>query len=113
MFTMDNLISAFTAAWQRSFDYTGRSNRGDYWWYALANLIISVVLLILSAASDFFGWIYSIWAVATIVPSLPVTVRRLRDAGKHWAWIFIGLIPLVGSIWLIYLLVQPSAASLG
>jgi hypothetical protein len=25
MFTMDNLISAFTAAWQRSFDYTGRS----------------------------------------------------------------------------------------
>jgi uncharacterized membrane protein YhaH (DUF805 family) len=113
MFTMDNLIAAFTAAWQRSFDYTGRSKRGDYWWYALANLIISVVLLILSAFSDFFGWIYSIWAVATIVPSLAVTVRRLRDAGKHWAWIFIGLIPLVGSIWLIYLLVQPSAASLG
>ena len=113
MFTMDNLIAAFTAAWQRSFDYTGRSNRGDYWWYALANLIISVVLLILSAFSDFFGWIYSIWAVATIVPNLAVTVRRLLDAGKHWAWIFIGLIPLVGSIWLIYLLVQPSAASLG
>ncbi|MFM7454913.1 MAG: DUF805 domain-containing protein, partial [Cyanobium sp.] len=56
-----------------------------------ANLIISVVLLILSAFSDFFGLIYSIWAVATIVPSLAVTVRRLRDAGKHWAWIFIGL----------------------
>jgi uncharacterized membrane protein YhaH (DUF805 family) len=53
-----------------------------------------VVLLVLSAASDFFGWIYSIWAVATIV-SLPVTVRRLRDAGKPWAWIFIGLIPLI------------------
>jgi len=23
------LIDAFTAGWQRSFDYTGRSNRGD------------------------------------------------------------------------------------
>jgi uncharacterized membrane protein YhaH (DUF805 family) len=46
------------------------------------------------------------------VPSLPVTVRRLRDAGKPWAWIFIGLIPLVGSIWLIWLLAQPSAATL-
>jgi len=29
MFTMDNLISAFTSAWQRSFDYTGRSNQPD------------------------------------------------------------------------------------
>jgi len=112
MFTMDNLISAFSSAWQRSFDYTGRSTRGDYWWFTLANLIISVVLVVLSAASDFFSWIYSLWAVATIVPSLPVTVRRLRDAGKHWAWIFIGLIPLLGSIWLIWLLVQPSSALL-
>jgi uncharacterized membrane protein YhaH (DUF805 family) len=57
-----------------------------------------------------FGWIYSIWTVATIVPSLSLTVRRLRDAGKHWAWMFIQLIPLVGLIWIIYLLVQPSVA---
>ena len=39
---------------------------------------------------------------------LPLAIRRLRDAGKHWAWIFITLIPLIGAIWLIYLLVQPS-----
>ena len=106
--TSNKLISAFTSAWQRSFDYTGRSDRGDYWWFALANIIISVVLLIASSISTFFGWIYSIWIVATIVPSLSLTVRRLRDAGKHWAWIFIQLIPLVGLIWIIYLLVQPS-----
>jgi hypothetical protein len=29
MLTMDNLISAFTSVWQRSIDYTGRSNRGE------------------------------------------------------------------------------------
>ena len=74
----------------------------------LANIIISVVLLIASNISTFFGWIYSIWTVATIVTSLSLTVRRLRDAGKHWAWIFIQLIPLVGLIWIIYLMVQPS-----
>jgi uncharacterized membrane protein YhaH (DUF805 family) len=55
--------------------------------------LISVVLLVLGAASDFFSRIWSVWAVATIVPSLPVTVRRLRDTGKHWAGVFIGLIP--------------------
>ena len=106
--TSNKLISAFSSAWQRSFDYTGRSDRGDYWWFVLANIIISVVLLIASNISTFFGWIYSIWTVATIVPSLSLTVRRLRDAGKHWAWMFIQLIPLVGFIWIIYFLVQPS-----
>ena len=106
--TSNKLISAFSSAWQRSFDYTGRSDRGDYWWFVLANIIISVVLLIASNISTFFGWIYSIWTVATIVPSLSLIVRRLRDAGKHWAWMFIPLIPLVGFIWIIYLLVQPS-----
>jgi uncharacterized membrane protein YhaH (DUF805 family) len=108
--TSNKLISAFSSAWQRSFDYTGRSDRGAYWWFVLANVIISVVLLIASNISTFFGWIYSIWTVATIVPSLSLTVRRLRDAGKHWAWMFIQLIPLVGFIWIIYLLVQPTVA---
>ena len=108
--TSNKLINAFSSAWQRSFDYTGRSDRGAYWWFVLANVIISVVLLIASNISNFFGWIYSIWTVATIVPSLSLTVRRLRDAGKHWAWMFIQLIPLVGFIWIIYLLVQPSVA---
>ncbi|MFN7229558.1 MAG: DUF805 domain-containing protein [Synechococcaceae cyanobacterium] len=39
---------------------------------------------------------------------MSLSVRRLRDAGKHWAWLFIGLIPLVGAIWLIWLFIQPS-----
>ena len=107
---MNPLIDAFSAAWSRSFDYSGRSKRGDYWWFVLANAIISVVLLVLSQVADLFGAIYTIWAVASIVPSLSLLVRRLRDVGKGWGWIFIGLVPLIGSIWLIYLLVQPSLA---
>lgn len=107
---MEPLINAFQSAWKRSFDYTGRSNRGDYWWFALANILINFVLLGLSQFSNFIGWIYSIWIVATIVPSLSLTIRRLRDAGKHWGWFFIQLIPVIGAFWLIYLLVQPSVA---
>lgn len=109
---MQPLIDAFTSGWKRSFDYTGRSNRGDYWWFVLANLIIGVVLLIpssgTSAISNFFGTIYSLYSVATIVPGLPLAIRRLRDVGKAWPWIFLALIPIIGTIWLIVLFVQPS-----
>ena len=96
------LIEAYGAAWTRSFDYEGRSNRGDYWWFVLANLIVSVIL---AFVSDKLQGLYS---VASIVPSIPLVVRRLRDIGKPWPWIFIGLIPIIGAIWLIVLFCQPS-----
>ena len=96
------LIEAYSTAWTRSFDYEGRSNRGDYWWFVLANLIVSVIL---AFVSDKLQGLYS---VASIVPSIPLVVRRLRDIGKPWPWILIGLIPIIGAIWLIVLFCQPS-----
>jgi uncharacterized membrane protein YhaH (DUF805 family) len=42
---------------------------------------------------------------------LPLTIRRLRDAGRHWAWLFISLLPFIGGIWLLVLLVQPSVGA--
>ena len=68
-----------------------------------------MLLTLLSQFSNIFGWILSLYAPATIVPTLPLTIRRLRDAGKAWPWIFIGLVPIVGTIWIIVLLCQPSA----
>ena len=49
-----------------------------------------------------------IYAIAQIFPSLSITVRRLRDSGKEWVWIFINLVPFIGGFWFLYLLVQPS-----
>jgi uncharacterized membrane protein YhaH (DUF805 family) len=39
-----------------------------------------------------------IWALATIVPSLALTVRRLHDSNKSGWMILLGLIPFAGPI---------------
>jgi uncharacterized membrane protein YhaH (DUF805 family) len=109
---MESLISAFTSAWQKSFDYSGRSSRSDYWWFFLANVLVTAILNLLALAGSFFYNLAVLYMIAQIVPHLPLTVRRLRDAGKPWAWIFIGLIPIIGAVWMIYLLVQPSVGAL-
>jgi uncharacterized membrane protein YhaH (DUF805 family) len=44
------------------------------------------------------------------LPALAVTVRRLHDTGKSGFWIFIALIPLIGSIWLLVLLCTEGTA---
>ena len=56
----------------------------------------------------FFGLIYILYALRQVIPSLSLSIRRVRDMGKGWEWIFINFVPIVGVIWLIILLCMPT-----
>ncbi len=105
--TADKLINAFTSAWKRSFDYTGRSDRGDYWFFVLASFLILLVLNIVGSFIPFIGVLANLYFIAELVPHISLAVRRLRDAGKDWQWIFVGITG-IGSLWLLYLHTLPS-----
>jgi uncharacterized membrane protein YhaH (DUF805 family) len=51
------------------------------------------------------------WSFAVLLPSLAVTVRRLRDAGHQWVEIFWVLLPIAGAIVLIVRLCDPTATA--
>lgn len=102
------MVAAYISGWKRSFDYSGRSPRPDFWWFVLANFIVALILAVLGGFVELFAKLLSVYAIAQIFPHLSLTIRRLRDAGKPWPWIFISFVPLIGGIWLIVLLVQPS-----
>ena len=47
--------------------------------------------------ATFIMFLLAIYGLATIVPNLAITVRRLRDAGFHWAFIFLTVGPSIAS----------------
>ena len=103
------MIDAYKKLWTKAFDFRGRSTRPDYWWGVLANLIVSYMLLAISNfVSEAFLGIYFIYVFAALIPGLSLAIRRVNDAGKSWTWIFINLIPIVGAIWFLVILCQPS-----
>ena len=51
----------------------------------------------------------TIFSLATFIPLLAMSVRRLHDVGKSGWWLFISLVPLIGSIWLIVLWASASS----
>lgn len=63
---------------------------------------------ILSPLNILIWIILMIYGLAAFIPSLSLTVRRLRDAGFHWAMIFISFIPYVGGLALIVMLALPT-----
>ena len=49
------------------------------------------------------GILLGLYSLVIFIPNLAVAVRRLHDQGKSGWWILIGLVPLIGGIWLIIL----------
>jgi uncharacterized membrane protein YhaH (DUF805 family) len=103
-------MSWYLAVLKKYAVFSGRARRKEYWMFVLFNIIFSVVAIILdnvlgTASKDLgYGVIYGLYVLAVLLPGLAVTVRRLHDVGKSGWWIFISLIPLIGSIWLLVLL---------
>ena len=107
-------MSWYLAVLKKYAVFTGRARRKEYWFFALFNVIFLVVATILDnlLKTTFenlsYGWIYLLYALAVLIPSIAVVVRRLHDVGKSGWWYFIALIPLVGGIWLLVLMCTDS-----
>ncbi len=86
---------------QHYFDFNGRARRAEFWWYILVNFIIAIVLNVIDGMLHLGGILGGLFAVALLLPSLGVMVRRLHDTGRSGWWYFIVLVPLVGVILLI------------
>ncbi|MET9856424.1 DUF805 domain-containing protein [Streptomyces sp. NPDC006450] len=84
--------------------FSGRARRQEYWMFFLFNLAALIIVAILDSVIGTSPLLYALYALATFLPNLGLTVRRLHDSGKSGWWILVALIPLVGGIWLLVLL---------
>ena len=84
--------------------FSGRARRAEYWYFVLFNIIVAVVLSLIDTLLGTFnimqgdGLLSGLYALAVLIPTLAVTVRRLHDIDRTGWWIFINLIPLIGFI---------------
>jgi uncharacterized membrane protein YhaH (DUF805 family) len=94
--------------------FTGIAGRPEFWWFALFVNVVAAALNALNLVTP-QGTIYlgsslaACFGAAVLLPSLAVTVRRLRDCGRSWANLFWLLLPIAGLIVLIVLLAQRGA----
>ena len=133
------MIQSLLLAWKNAFVFKGKTSRKDFWFYQLANIILSITLNITqnlfanlqyaslpsdSLVNDFslLSVIFAVlsqtiqiisffYLLGSLIVSLSIQVRRLNDISKKWVWIFIQIIPILGSIYFIYLMCQPSISA--
>ena len=124
------MIKSYFYAWARPFDFKGVSNRKEYWSFQILNPIISTVLFIFLRISDYvINYLFIYNQFLTFIPqflskillisvylflfggiwsSIPLTIRRIRDVGMSWQWIFVALTPLLGNLFALVILTNKS-----
>ena len=97
------------------FSFNGRISR-KYYWYTV--VILSVLSFIIAgivfgfsgkaitsgdlSSVSFIGWIvYVIFAIFAVWVGLAVSIKRWHDRNKSGWWVLIGLIPVIGEIWVL------------
>lgn len=103
---------AFLRFWKKYVVFRGRASRSEFWWWVLAAFGINIVLDILNTATDEkLGFLATIWGLATLIPTLALSVRRLHDTNKPGWWVAIFYIAMV--IGLIIMIIGGGAALYG
>jgi uncharacterized membrane protein YhaH (DUF805 family) len=105
----------FTEALTRKYaTFEGRARRKEYWYFVLFYVLAIVALAIVDEMIGTFseeaeiGLLSGLFVLATFIPSLAVTVRRLHDTDRSGWWILINLIPIIGAIVLLVFTVLDS-----
>ena len=85
----------------------GRVNRKQFWlWLVLPLTAIEILLALVDVKTGNYnpelsvGLFSGIFALVALVPAIIVYIKRFHDRDKSGWWVLIGLIPIIGSIWL-------------
>lgn len=107
-----SINAAVSDFYARYAQFQGRSSVGQYWWVVLFMAIVALVFsffILMCEQGSFFYWVWTIlewaWGLFNLIPSLALAVRRLHDTGRGGGWIFISLVPIIGSVWFIILMI--------
>ena len=88
------------------FDFKGKISRKQYWFgvltYSIFLILASCVGMMINETASLVA--QSLVSLIFLIPGLAICVRRLRDIGKNPWWILISLVPIIGALWLLFLM---------
>jgi uncharacterized membrane protein YhaH (DUF805 family) len=98
---------AISSGFRNYIGFRGRAARSEYWYWVLFIFLLQIVAWLIDMT--LFGFnttgvnpIGVLVSLATLLPGIALSVRRLHDIDRLGWWVLLGLIPVIGWIVLIY-----------
>lgn len=117
--------AAIASYFSKYATFSGRARRSEFWFAVLFTTLVSVAIGMIWPGTTIIvndmsvqqsSLASSLWSLATLVPSVALSVRRLHDVGRRGTFYLFVLLPIVGWIMLFVQFVkdsQPGANAFG
>ncbi|MFK4135902.1 DUF805 domain-containing protein [Pseudomonas luteola] len=92
-------MDAYINMWKNYFDFNSRVSRKDYWCARAIDFLALMAIVLFGKALNLGENLSAIYALASIIPVISLSVRRLHDTNRSGWWYLIALVPVIG--WLI------------
>lgn len=116
----------YVLAWKKYAQFAGRSTLGEYWWFLLYHVIVVVLLMVpimvtaillsqkpndepLTVATGLAVVPLALYGLASFIPALAVTIRRMHDANLS-GWLYLLAFLPMGNIAVLVFTLLPGTA---
>lgn len=112
---------AVSTCFKKYATFKGRASRSEFWYFILFYVIVGTVLNIIDSLFGWSvtevvntdtgnsvtaaynpGWLSTIFYLATLLPMISVTVRRLHDTNHSGWWWWLSVICCIGTLILVF-----------
>ncbi|MBU1107831.1 MAG: DUF805 domain-containing protein [Candidatus Riflebacteria bacterium] len=104
-------MEIYVQPWMKFATFEGRAGKREYWTFVLINFAVNIVLSIMAKQIGLIGILGGLFALATLIPSITVGVRRLHDTGKSGWYLLLGFIPVLGWLAMLVFMLQESSGA--
>lgn len=103
--------------WKKALDFKSKSSRIQSFSFSLVNLFISILIEIYKTVhstsmldlipfDSAYSYIaisltFNLFSLVSFVATISLTIRRLRDVGRRWLWVFVFLASIVNLIFIL------------
>ncbi len=107
-------MNHFLHALKNYITFTGRATRQQYWMYILFYIVFYFVTVLLDINLGQFdkekmtGFISTVYTYGLLLPTVAILARRLHDIGRSSWWIALILIPVAGSLVILFFTLMDS-----
>jgi uncharacterized membrane protein YhaH (DUF805 family) len=101
---------AFTRFWKKYVRFDGRASRSEFWfwalWWAIGNIATNLIDSAIGGSDS--NVVGGLWALATLVGFIALTVRRLHDVNFSGLLALLFIIPPIGVLFALVIGCIPS-----
>lgn len=81
------------------FSFEGRVSRLQFWMVGLSLVVLNGIVAAISVSSE--SLVLTLISIILFWPGLAINIKRWHDRDKSGFWVLIGLVPIIGWLWVI------------